>query len=64
MLNENYSSYRMIEQQLKSMGYAMDDFNVSYNLDYTEAVKSMVVGKNGLAFLPYMAVKKKSTSSS
>ncbi len=58
MLNENYSSYRMIEQQLKSMGYAMDDFNVSYNLDYTEAVKSMVVGKNGLAFLPYMAVKK------
>lgn len=58
MLDENYSSYRMIEQQFKSMGFSMDDFNVSYSLDYTEAVKSMVVGKNGLAFLPYMAVKK------
>ena len=58
MLDENYSSYRMIERQLKSMGYTMDDFNVSYNMDYTEAVKSMVVGRNGLAFLPYMTVKK------
>ena len=58
MLDENYSSYRMIERQLKSMGLSMDDLNVSYCLDYTEAVKSMVVGKNGLAFLPYMAVKK------
>ena len=58
LLDEHYSSYRMIEQQLKIMGFALDDFNVSYSLDYTEAVKSMVVGKNGLAFLPYMAVKK------
>lgn len=58
MLDENYSSYRMISEQFKSMGYAMEDFNISYHLDYTEAVKSMVVGKNGLSFLPYMAVKK------
>ncbi len=57
MLDENYSSYHMIERQLKAMGFSLDEFNVSYNLDYTEAVKSMVVGKNGLAFLPYMAVK-------
>jgi len=58
MLDENYSSYNMIEQQLKSLGFSLGDFNVSYNLDYTEGVKSMVVGQNGLAFLPYMAVKK------
>ena len=58
MLDENYSTYRMIERQIKSMGYSLEDFNISYSLDYTEAVKSMVVGKNGLAFLPYMAVKK------
>ena len=58
LLDENYSSYRMIADQLKGMGYAMEDFNVSYRLDTTEAVKSMVVGRNGLSFLPYMAVKK------
>lgn len=58
MLDENYSSYRLIEQQLKHLNLTLDDFNVSYSLDYTEAVKSMVEGKNGLAFLPYMTVKK------
>ncbi len=58
LLDENYSSYRMMANQLKSMGFAMDDFNVSYHLDSTESVKSMVIGGNGLSFLPYMAVKK------
>ena len=58
LLDENYSSYRMIADQMKGMGYAMEDFNVSYHLDTTESVKSMVIGKNGLTFLPYMAVKK------
>ncbi len=58
LLDESYSSYRMIAEQFTGMGYSMEDFNVSYHLDSTEAVKSMVVGKNGLSFLPYMAVKK------
>jgi len=58
LLDENYSSYRMMADQLKSMGYEMGDFNVSYHLDSTESVKSMVISGNGLSFLPYMAVKK------
>ncbi len=58
LLDENYSSYRMMADQLKSMGFSMEDFNVSYHLDSTESVKSMVIGGNGLSFLPYMAVKK------
>jgi DNA-binding transcriptional LysR family regulator len=58
LLDENYSSYRMMAEQLKGMGYEMEEFNVSYHLDSTESVKSMVIGNNGLSFLPYMAVKK------
>ena len=58
LLDENFSSYRLMANQLKSMGYDMDMFNVSYHMDSTESVKSMVMSGNGLTFLPYMAVKK------
>lgn len=58
LLDENYSYYRLLAAQLQSMGFHMEDFRVSYHLDSTEAVKSMVMGGNGLTFLPYMAVKK------
>lgn len=58
LLDKNYSSYRMMADQLKGMGFSMEDFNVSYHLDSTESVKSMVISGNGLSFLPYMAVKK------
>ncbi|HPF87437.1 MAG TPA: LysR family transcriptional regulator [Candidatus Limiplasma sp.] len=58
LLDESYSSYRMIAEQIKEMGFTLEEFNVSYHLDSTEAVKSMVIDKNGLSFLPYMAVKK------
>jgi len=58
LLDENFSSYRLMANQLKSMGYDMDKFNVSYHMDSTESVKSMVMSGNGLTFLPYMAVKK------
>ncbi|NLI22226.1 MAG: LysR family transcriptional regulator [Clostridiales bacterium] len=58
LLDESFSSYRMMADQLKSMGYDLDQFKVSYHLDSTESVKSMVMSGNGLTFLPYMAVKK------
>ncbi len=58
LLDENFSSYRLMAGQLKSMGYDMAEFNVMYHMDSTESVKSMVMSGNGLAFLPYMAVKK------
>lgn len=58
MLNENFSSYRMLLNQIKNMGYNIDDFQVLYHLDSTESVKASVIGKYGMAFLPHMAVKK------
>ena len=33
-------------------------FKVLYNMDSTESVKSSVVGRYGMAFLPYISVKK------
>lgn len=58
LLDESFSSYRLMAGQLKSMGYNLEEFNVSYHMDSTESVKSMVMSGHGLTFLPYMAVKK------
>ena len=58
LLDESFSSYRLMAGQLKSMGYNLEEFNVSYHMDSTESVKSMVMSGNGLTFLPYMCVKK------
>ncbi len=58
MLNENFSSYRLLITQLKSLGSDIEHFNVLYHLDSTESVKASVIGKYGMAFLPYMAIKK------
>lgn len=58
LLDENYSSYHLLVEQLKQRGQRMSDFNVQYHLDSTEAIKSMVINGNGVAFLPYMCVKK------
>lgn len=57
-LNENFSTYRLLLDQVKNLGYDMRDFNVQYHLDSTESVKSLVNAKQGVAFLPYMAIKK------
>ena len=58
LLDQNFSSYRLMAEQLKSMDYDISEFNVIYHMDSTESVKSMVISGHGLAFLPYMAVKK------
>ena len=58
MLNEDFSSYRLLVSQFKARGYDLSDFKVLYHLDSTESVKASVVGKYGMAFLPYMAIKK------
>lgn len=58
MLNENFSSYRLVQQYLKEQGYPTESMNVMYHLDSSEAVKSFVLAGYGLAFLPYMTVKK------
>ncbi len=58
MLNENFSSYRLLLEQIKTLGYDFGDFNIMCHLDSTESVKASVIARHGLAFLPYMAIKK------
>ncbi len=58
MLNENFSSYRLVYNYLEQSGFTDKDFRISYHLNTTEAVKSAVLAGHGLAFLPYMAIKK------
>jgi DNA-binding transcriptional LysR family regulator len=58
MLNEQFSSYRLLCQYLCKKGYSMDEFKIMYQLDSTESVKSAVLAGHGVAFLPYITVKK------
>ena len=58
ILNENFSSYRLVANYLRQAGYSMEDFKINCRLSTTEAVKSAVIAGHGLAFLPYMAIKK------
>ena len=58
MLNESFSSYRLLCNYMKHQGYPIDGFHVMYHLDSTESVKSTVQAGHGAAFLPYIAVKK------
>ena len=58
MLNEQFSSYRLLHQYLKQAGHPLDTLRVMYHLDSTESVKSTVLAGHGAAFLPYITVKK------
>lgn len=58
MLNEQFSSYRLLCQYFCNKGYSMDKFKIMYQLDSTESVKSTVLAGHGVAFLPYITVKK------
>lgn len=57
MLNSNFSSYRLVYEYLKQAGCSAE-LNISSFLNSTEAIKSAVSAGYGMAFLPYMAVKK------
>lgn len=58
MLNEQFSSYRMLVQYLGQQGYPAEKFKVMFQLDSTESVKSTVMAGHGVAFLPYITIKK------
>lgn len=58
LLNESFSSYRILCDYTKQLGYPVNNFHVMYRLDSTESVKSAVQAGHGIAFLPYIAVKK------
>ena len=58
MLNSAFSSYRLVCDYLKQEGLEMEELRISSTLNSTEAIKSAVSAGYGVAFLPYMAVKK------
>ncbi|MEG0018953.1 MAG: LysR substrate-binding domain-containing protein, partial [Oscillospiraceae bacterium] len=58
MLNESFSSYRLVKEYIIEQGIAADKLKIMCHLDSTESVKSAVMSQHGLAFLPYMAMKK------
>jgi len=51
-----------LEEHLREKGYELDDLKVIFELDSTEAVKSMVLKGLGISFLPYSAIKNDLTS--
>lgn len=58
MLNSSFSSYRLVRDYLRKEGIETDMLTISSTLNSTEAIKSAVFAGYGVAFLPYMAVKK------
>lgn len=58
LLNESFSSYRLVCNYIKQLGYPINQFQAMCRLDSTESVKSAVQAGHGVAFLPYIAVKK------
>ncbi len=58
MLNEQFSSYRLLCMYFNKKGYSINRFKIMYQLDSTESVKSSVLAGHGVAFLPYITVKK------
>lgn len=58
MMNENFSSSRLVYNYLRQKGLAPEEFRIGNHLNTTEAVKSAVLAGHGLAFLPYIAIKK------
>ncbi len=58
MLNEQFSSYRLLRRYLDQQGHPVEKFKVMFQMDSTESVKSTVMAGHGVAFLPYITIKK------
>ena len=58
MLDETQKTRRIINNYLDTIGIDISKVNIPYTLDSTESIKLSAVNGYGLAFLPYMAIKK------
>ncbi|MCL1854546.1 MAG: LysR family transcriptional regulator [Clostridia bacterium] len=52
------SLYGLIAEYFERIGRSFSRYNVLFHLDTAESVKSSVLQSHGLAFLPYLAIKK------
>lgn len=58
LLAAKTSLHKQLEQRMREAGRSFDQYTVLFTLDSAESVKSSVLRSHGLAFLPYLAVKK------
>ncbi len=58
MLTKNHRTQRILTKQLLDNGVLYDKLNILYLIDTAEAMKLSVINGFGIAFLPYMAIKK------
>lgn len=58
MLSAQSSLRKQLERYLEEHNHPIDSYQVLFHLDSAESVKSSVIQGHGLAFLPYMSIKK------
>jgi DNA-binding transcriptional LysR family regulator len=57
LLQERVKMRQSMNSYLKDIGYHLKDFNILFNLDSTESIKSSLNKGYGLSFLPYISIK-------
>lgn len=58
MLEDKIKLRVELNNYFSKLGCNLDDFNILFNMDSSESVKSTVVKGYGLSFLPYISIKK------
>ncbi|EOD00821.1 LysR family transcriptional regulator [Caldisalinibacter kiritimatiensis] len=58
LLNDNLNIEEILLDKIKSLGHQPDELNILYKSDSTESVKSSIFKGYGVAFLPYISIKK------
>ncbi|MTI66079.1 MAG: LysR family transcriptional regulator [Firmicutes bacterium] len=58
LLNDNLNIEKVLIERIKKLGYSSDELNILYKSDSTESVKSSIFKGYGIAFLPYISIKK------
>lgn len=58
MLVKTQKTRQLLDKELKNNGINVEQLYIPYTLESTESIKLSVINGYGLAFLPYMAIKK------
>lgn len=58
MLTNTQKSRQLLDKQLKNLGITINKLHIPYTLESTESIKLSAINSYGLAFLPYMSIKK------
>ncbi|MTI47199.1 LysR family transcriptional regulator [Sporosalibacterium faouarense] len=58
LLNDKLNVEKSLKDRMKKLGYESNELNVLYKSDSTESVKSSIFRGYGIAFLPYISIKK------